>query len=144
MKVYKAHRLKLYRSFAQRRAMARHAGACRWLWNYMLALQKETYERDGKFVFSHACTGLRLPRPRVEGLVPERQGFPRFKARGKSKDSFYVIIQALRIEASRARLPRLGAVRFRSGRLLEGRIVSGNVSRTTDHWWLTIQCESSW
>lgn len=163
MKIYKAHRLKLYPSPAQRQAMARHAGACLWLWNYMLALQKETYERDGKFVFSREMSKM-LPNLKKQNpwladapsnslvqvcIFLDRalkdsfrngKGFPKFKARGKSKDSFYIINQALRIEASRTRLPKLGPVRFRNGRLPEGRIVSGN-GRTADHWWLTVQCE---
>jgi putative transposase len=72
------------------------------------------------------------------------RGFPKFKIRGKSKDSFYVINQAMRIDAERrvVSLPKLGHVRFRTGRLPEGRIVGANVSRTADAWWLTVQCET--
>jgi putative transposase len=162
----KAYRLKLYPSKMQSSALARHAGACRWLWNHLLAMQKQRHAVDGRFVFFHDMSKL-LPGLKEEfpwlaeapsnSLVRvcrnldsalkkcfrEGAGFPRFKARGKSRESFYVINQALRVDADarRAFLPKLGPVRFRTGRLPEGRVVGANVAWNGRAWELTVQCE---
>lgn len=73
----------------------------------------------------------------------EKAGFPRFKAKGNSRESFYVINQALRIDADgrKASLPKTGAVGFRTGRLPEGRIAGANIAWNGKAWTLTVQCE---
>ena len=163
----KAYRLKLYPTRSQAAALARHAGSCRWLWNHLLAKQKARYEADGTFAFFHDMSkmlpGLKKEFPwlseapsnslvrvcrnldlALRKCFREGAGFPRFKARGRCRESFYVINQALRIEpdARRAFLPKLGPVRFRTGRLPEGRIVGANVAWNGRAWELTAQCDT--
>jgi len=171
LKTVKAYRLKLYPSKTQRQALARNAGACRWLWNHLLAMQKDVYARTGKFVFFHDMSkmlpGLKKEFPwlaevpsnslvRVcrnlekalkdcfKSMGKDRKGFPKFKAKGRSRESFYVINQALRIESEtrKAFLPKLGPVRFRTGRLPEGDIRGANVAWNGKAWELTVQCET--
>ena len=71
------------------------------------------------------------------------KGFPRFKARGKCRESFYVYNQAVCVDTETCRvwLPKTGLVRFRAGRLPEGRILAGNVAWNGKAWELTLQCE---
>jgi putative transposase len=161
-----AFRLKLYPSRTQSSTLARYAGACRWLWNHLLAMQKQRHAADGTFVFFHDMSkmlpGLKTDFPwlaeapsnsfvrvcrnldaALKKCFRDGAGFPRFKARGKSRESFYVINQALRFDADsrRAFLPKLGTVRFRAGRLPEGRIAGANVAWNGRAWELTVQCE---
>lgn len=146
--------------------LSQHAGTCRWLWNHLLAMQKEKYAADGTFIFFYEMSKM-LPNLKKEfhwlAHAPSNSlgrvcrnldsalkkcfhkgaGFPRFKTKGKSRDSFYVANHVMRIDGviQKALLPKLGQVRFRSGRHLEGRIVGGNVAWNGRAWELTVQCE---
>jgi putative transposase len=167
LKISKAYRLKLYPSTAHAALMVRHAGACRWLWNHLLAMQKDVYAKTGKFVFFHDMSkmlpGLKKEHPwlaeapsnslvrvcrnldlALKKCFREGAGFPRFKKKGKARESFYVINQALRIDEKKRKafLPKTGPVRFRTGRLPEGRVVGGNVAWNGKAWELTVQCET--
>jgi putative transposase len=162
----KAYRFKLYPSKAQSLTLARHAGACRWLWNHLLAMQKDRHAADGKFIFFHDMSkmlpGLKVEHPwlaeapsnslmrvcrnldsALKKCFREGAGFPRFKVRGKSRESFYVANHVTRIDGAsrKAFLPKLGHVRFRAGRLPEGAVAGGVVSWNGRAWELTVQCK---
>ncbi|TLX16846.1 IS200/IS605 family element transposase accessory protein TnpB [Rhizobium sp. MHM7A] len=86
------------------------------------------------------CRNLDLA---LKKCFKEGAGFPRFKVRGRCRESFYVINQALRIDQDRNKvfLPKTGEVKFRSGRLPEGVVAGANVAWTGRGWELTIQCK---
>ncbi|MCZ7861721.1 transposase [Agrobacterium salinitolerans] len=164
----KAYRLKLYPNKAQASVLARHAGTCRWLWNHLLAMQKARHAADGTFVFFHdmskmlpgfkkdhpwlsdapsnslvrVCRNLDLA---LKKCFKEGAGFPRFKARGTARESFYVSNHVLGIneDLRRAVLPKTGSVGFRAGRLPQGRIAGANVAWNGKAWELTVQCETA-
>jgi len=79
----------------------------------------------------------------------ERLGFPRFKKRGKSKDSFRFGGGAIRCHLDSVRLPRLGVIRTHEStrklaRRLEvgaARILSATVSRTAQRWFVSFTVE---
>lgn len=152
LKILRAYRLKLYPTAAQAAAMTRHAGACRWLWNHLLAVQKERHAADGRFVFrfdmQKLLPGLKKERPwlaeapahslqRVcrdldlalkDSFKGGSKRFPRFKKKGASRESFYASNDTLRVEGTRVVLPKIGPVRFRSGRLPAGKPMGASVS----------------
>jgi putative transposase len=163
--IQKAYRLKLYPTVEQADMLARFAGSCRWLWNYLLDLQQKKYEAEKKFIFRFEMDQL-LPTLKVENpwladapsnslqrvcrnldqalkkCFKEGAGFPRFKKRGISREAFYIANQSLRIENSRVVLPKMKqGVKFRAGRLPEGRILSATVSQRAGTWWCVVQCE---
>ena len=78
-----------------------------------------------------------------------RLGFPRFKKRGRCKDSFRFSTGAMRCAGSTVTLPRLGAVRTHEptrklARRLENgtaRILSATVSRTAQRWFVSFTVE---
>ena len=157
--------MKLYPAVEQAEALARFAGSCRWLWNYLLDLQQKKYEAEKKFIFrfemQELLPGLKREYPwlaeapsnslqrvcrnldfALKKCFKEGAGFPRFKKRGVSREAFYVVNQGLRIEDSRVVLPKLKqGVKFRAGRLPEGRILSATVSQRAGNWWCVVQCE---
>lgn len=163
--IQKAYKLKLYPTVEQADALARFAGSCRWLWNYLLDLQQKKYEAEKKFIFRFEMQGLlpglkrefswladapsnslqRVCRNLDQALkkcFKEGAGFPRFKKRGVSREAFYVVNQGLRVENNRVVLPKLKqGVKFRAGRLPEGRILSATVSQRAGVWWCVVQCE---
>ena len=78
-----------------------------------------------------------------------RLGFPRFKKRGKCKDSFRFSTGAMRCAGNTVTLPRLGAIgthestRKLARRLANGaaRILSATVSRTAQRWFVSFTVE---
>jgi len=79
-----------------------------------------------------------------------RLGFPRFKKRGKCRDSFRFSTGALRCSRTAVTLPRLGAIRTHEStrklaRRLEtgtARILSATVSRTAQRWFVSFTVEA--
>jgi len=73
-------------------------------------------------------------------------GFPKFKKKGKSKDSFR-LTGTIRVEATskRVQLPRLGQLRLKERPNLAptARILSATVSRTADRWYVALTVEET-
>jgi putative transposase len=79
-----------------------------------------------------------------------RLGFPRFKKRGKCRDSFRFSTGAIRCTGATVTLPRLGTIRTHEStrklaRRLEAgtaRILSATVSRTAQRWFVSFTVET--
>jgi putative transposase len=79
----------------------------------------------------------------------KRLGFPRFKKRGKARDSFRFGAGVMRCAGRTVTLPRLGTVRTREStrklaRMLENgtaRILSATVTRTAQRWYVSFAVE---
>lgn len=80
----------------------------------------------------------------------KRLGFPRFKKRGKCRDSFRFSTGAIRCDRTTVTLPRLGTIRTHEStrklarRLESGaaRILSASVSRTAQRWHVSFTVEA--
>lgn len=60
MEILQAYKFQLRPKTGQESLMRRFAGCCRFVWNKALALEKETYENEGKRLgFSLLCKFLR-------------------------------------------------------------------------------------
>ena len=74
----------------------------------------------------------------------ENPGYPKFKKKGKCKDSFRPdngsssTADALDFDGKKVRIPRLGWVKTRSEVRFEGKIISGKISLTAGRWFLSI------
>jgi putative transposase len=66
---------------------------------------------------------------------------PRFKKKGRSRDSFYVANDKLRIWDKTAVLPKIGKVALTEALRWPGKIMSASVSREADHWFLAVQVD---
>ena len=83
------------------------------------------------------------------GRKGRRLGFPRFKKRGKCRDSFRFSTGAIRCARAKVTLPRLGSLRTHEStrklaRRLEAgtaRILSATVSRTAQRWFVSFTVE---
>jgi putative transposase len=84
------------------------------------------------------------------GRKGKRLGFPRFKKRGKCRDSFRFGSGVMRCEGTTVTLPRLGTLRTHepaeklAGLVREGRarILSATVSRTAQRWFVSFTVEA--
>lgn len=169
MKVAKTFRYRLEPNALQRQLFARFAGCCRFVFNHGLAARKASYEAEGKTLsYAELCAMLPEMKKTEEttwlGEVHsqilqqalkdldaayqhffrrvksgEAPGFPKFKKKGQ-KDSFRYP-QGVRTEGSRVWLPKIGWVRYRVSRPIEGQILQATIKREGDHWFVCFACE---
>jgi putative transposase len=164
MKRLQAFKYELMPDGEQERDMRRFAGARRFVYNKALALQKANYDAGGKFI-AYVDMANRLPEWKKEfewlkespsqalqqslkdaeraykNFFEKRAAFPRFKKKGTG-DSFR-FPQGFDIDQgnSRIKLPKLGWVRYRKSRAVEGVIKNITVSCVAGKWYASIQTE---
>lgn len=167
MDIRKAYRFRLRPSKTQESLFRKFAGCRRFAWNKALDLQKKRLGREEKiFGYSRLCSILldwkqehpflsespsqalqqtlkdldRAIRDAFSGEDPRR--FPVFKKKGKSVDSFR-LPQGFRIEQGNGRvfLPKIGWVRYRNSRRIEGKLKQVTVSRSHNGWYFSVQAE---
>jgi putative transposase len=66
---------------------------------------------------------------------------PKFKKKGRCRDSFYVANDKLRLEGKTVILPKVGRVTLCETLRWLGKIMGASVSREADHWFLALQVE---
>jgi len=148
--------------------MARFAGCVRFVYNKALASQKERHANgEKKLGYAALCrelTGWRHTsemsflseaptHPLQQGLkdleraytnfFEGRSSFPRFKKKGR-KDSFrYPDPKQFKVDETNSRvfLPKLGWVRFRKSRAIQGTVKQITISRQHGKWYICFQTE---
>ncbi|HEV2268304.1 MAG TPA: transposase [Steroidobacteraceae bacterium] len=163
-----AFRFELMPSGAQRHAMSRVAGCCRFVYNEALAEQKLRYERgESKFGYAALCkqltawrNGGRTPwlkdaptHPLQQALkdleraysnfFAGRAALPRFKKKGRGESFRYPDPKQIRLDQSNSRvfLPKLGWLRYRKSRDVLGEVRQFTVSCRAGKWFVSIQTE---
>lgn len=161
----KAYCFRLMPTMEQVVAFKRAAGCCRLVWNKALDLQNKHLE-EKKYAASYAslCRELtqwkadeetRFLKADVHSQSLQQtvkdldralkdsargtKGFPKFKKRGRH-DSFRYP-QGVQLDGDRIKLPKIGWVKFRKSREIEGKIKNVTVSRELDKWNVSIQVE---
>lgn len=71
----------------------------------------------------------------------EKPGYPRFKKKGKSRDSFYVANIEFKVDGHYVRLPKIGRVRMRERLRYNGKVMGARISREGERWFISIQVE---
>lgn len=66
---------------------------------------------------------------------------PRFKSKGKSRDSFYLANTCISINARHVKIQKLGNVRMSEDLRFNGKIMSARISRDADRWMISIAVE---
>ena len=166
MKTLQAYKFQLRPKVEQENCMRRFAGCCRFLWNKALALEKEAYETEGKRrgynVLAVLLTTLKkeedtaflaeahsqilqqalkdLDRAYIN-FFQKRAEFPKFKKRG-IHDAFRYP-QGFKLDEGNSRifLPKIGWVRYRNSRRIEGIPKQITVSMSSGKWYVSIQTE---
>ncbi len=64
-------------------------------------------------------------------------GKPKFKKKGKSKDSFYIGGDQIKIERQKVKIPNLGWVKLREDIRFQGKILNATVSKIADKWFIS-------
>jgi len=68
---------------------------------------------------------------------------PRFKKKGRCRDSFYVANDKFSLGDNTIRLPKIGDVSLTEALRFEGKILGATVSRTADRWFVAVQVDVS-
>jgi putative transposase len=168
MQRLQAFRFELMPNGQQERQMRRFAGACRFVYNKALALQKERYERgEKKLGYAGLCKLLTEWRNSAEtawladapihplqqklkdleraysNFFAKRADFPRFRKKGRSDSFRYPDPQQIKLDQGNSRifLPRLGWLRYRNSRKVLGDLRNVTVSLSGGKWFVSIQTE---
>jgi putative transposase len=167
MKRLQAYKFELMPNGEQQRKMRCFAGAYRFVYNKALAWQKAQYEKDPSKKFSYTTLANLLPAWKKDPVTfwlkdcpsqtlqqalknletsyrhffAKRADFPKFKHKGQG-DSFRYP-QGFKIEQGNDRLflPKLGWVRYRNSRAVQGEIKNITISQTNGKWFASIQTE---
>jgi putative transposase len=166
MKRLQAFKYELSPNGQQEREMRRFAGACRFVFNKALALQKERYEQGlKKLGYAGLCRSLvewkeqpdaawlkDTPSQALQqslknlerayaNFFAKRADFPRFKKKGHSDSFRYPQGAQLDQANSRIFLPKLGWLRYRNSREVLGKVKNVTVSQHGGRWYASIQTE---
>ena len=66
---------------------------------------------------------------------------PRFKKKGRCRDSFYVANDKFSLDGKQIRLPKIGAVAMTEALRFEGKVLGATVSRSAERWFVAIQVD---
>ena len=168
MQRLQAFKFELMPDGAQQRDMRRFSGACRFVYNKALALQKANYEAGGKFIgyvtlaksltdwrngpdtpwlkdapchpLQHALKDLERA---YKNFFAKRADFPRFKRKGSGESFRYPDAKQFEIDQdnSRIKLPKLGWMRYRNSQGVVGLAKNITVSCVAGKWYASIQTE---
>ncbi|MGP8097123.1 MAG: RNA-guided endonuclease InsQ/TnpB family protein [Steroidobacteraceae bacterium] len=168
MKRLQAFKYVLLPNGEQQRNMRRFAGACRFVFNKALALQKTHYEAGGKFInyvamakkltewrngtetpwlkdapvhpLQHALKDLERA---YQNFFAKRAMLPRFKRKGRRESFRYPDATQFQIDPAhnRIKLPKLGWIRYRNSRHVLGTAKNITISQSADKWYASIQTE---
>ena len=164
MIIRKGYKYRLKTDAETRQQFAQHAGACRFVWNKILATNEHRYiSNTPRIGFADACKLVKLWRESNEyGFLADvhsqalQQALrdldrayincfeglaepPNF--RKKFLDDSFRFPQGFKVDGSRVYLPKIGWVWFWKSRDIEGTIKNVTVSRRGEHWYVSFQTE---
>lgn len=152
----------------QERNLRRFAGACRFVFNKALAMQKANYDEGGKFIgyvamaksltewrngtetpwlkdapvhpLQHALKDMERA---YKNFFAKRAAFPKFKRRGQHDSFRYPDPKQFKLDQANGRifLPKLGWMRLRLSRSVLGTLCNVTVSLSGGKWYASIQTE---
>ena len=169
MELRRSHKLELDPNNVTRTLFGKHAGAARFAWNWSLARRIERFKtQEGKAKFTNAIAEHKTlnalkssefpwmyevskcaPQEALRNLDKafksfwarrkEGVGFPKFKKKGVTKDSFR-LTGTIEVQSRYVKLPRLGTVRTKEkiAWRVTGKILSATVSREADRWFVSL------
>ncbi len=160
-----AHKIELKPNNKQRTYFKKACGISRFVWNRAIAEWEKQYKGGKKpsgmglkkqfnsikkkeFPWTKEVTKYAAQQPFLDIQNAYKRFWwklanrPKFKKKGKSKDSFYVGGDQVKIKGKKICVPNLGWVRLKEQLRFEGKINSATFSRTADIWFVSVQVET--
>ncbi len=155
-----SYKFRIYPNIAQVQQISRTFGCCRFVWNHYLAMRKALYEQDSKSINYNACskdmtqlkeslnwlrevdaTALQSSLRDLDTAYQnffrrvkkgEKPGYPKFKSKRNHRKSYKskCVGNNIKVLEDAVQLPKLGKVKCRISKPVEGRILSATVSQT--------------
>ena len=155
-----SYKFRIYPNIAQVQQIHRTFGCCRFVWNHYLAMRKALYEQDGKSINYNACskdmtqlkeslnwlrevdaTALQSTLRDLDTAYQnffrrvqkgKKPGYPKFKSKRNHRQSYKskCVGTNIKVLEGAVQLPKLGKVKCRISKPVEGRILSATVSQT--------------
>lgn len=164
----KAFKYRLYPTKQQEQVLLKTLALCHELYNASLEERKEAY-RMSKVTITYNQQANQLPeikelRPELNDIHSqvlqdtlrrvhkamqnffrrvkqgEKAGYPRFKSYNRF-DSFTYPQVGFSIEGKHVHLSKIGNVKIKLHRPIEGRIKTATIKREVDHWYIVFSCE---
>jgi putative transposase len=166
MQILQAYKYQLRPKAEQESYMRRFSGCCRFLWNKALALEKEKYKIEGKHLGYKKLAGMLTSWKKEENtsflakahsqilqqtlkdldkayknFFEKRADLPRFKKKGVHDAFRYP--QGFKLDEGNSRIyfPKIGWIRYRKSRAIEGKPKQVTVSLSAGKWYVSIQTE---
>lgn len=162
----KAFEYRIYPNISQQELLQKTFGCCRWVYNRVLSMRKEEYAASGKIKNINSYIAL-IPKwkrseapwlSEVDSMAlqqslrdldkayknffrsPGKVGFPRFKSKHASRKSYHTNNITI-VDSKHIKLPKLGLVKARISRPVEGRILSATVKQVASgKYYVTVCC----
>lgn len=159
-----AHKIELVANNKQVTYFRQACGVARLAWNWGLNQWNEQYKKGDKpsgfglkkefntikkmkypFVFNvtkYACQQpfLQLQKAWKDFFKGQSQR-PRFKKKGRCKNSFYIGGDQIKVNGKYVKIPKLGLVKMREHLRFEGKINGVTISRTANKWFIAFNVE---
>ena len=153
------HKICLNPTVKQEIALIKAAGTARYTWNWALAECERYYRETGRManlsemkIFWNKCKPAwtkESPKDANQQPFMDLQkayrrffkhlvGKPKFKCKGRSKDSFYISNDKFSVKGKTIRLSKIGHISMREAVRFVGKIISARVSRTAGKWYVSI------
>lgn len=166
MQILQAYKYQLRPKAEQESYMRRFSGCCRFLWNKALALEKEKYKLEGKHLGYKKLAGMLTSWKKEENTsflskahsqilqqvlkdldrayknyFEKRAEYPCFKKKGMHDTFRYP--QGFKLDEGNSRIyfPKIGWIRYRKSRAIEGKPKQVTVSLSAGKWYVSIQTE---
>ena len=167
---HKAYRFRLRGNRKAEAVLRRWAGCCRKVWNLALAEQQARRERGEKYAGYVAMTKwvtawrkasetaylAEMPVHVLQNVVRaldgafqrffrKEGGYPKFKRYGQTIGLRETDVACFAVDAAngRIRFPKVGWLRYRASRPIEGRPITVTLRAEQDGWYASIACEIS-
>lgn len=148
--------------------MSRFAGTCRYVYNRAIALQQESQKAEGGYIryeemakclplWKRDTDTAWLKEPPSQALqqtlmdlnkgfqkfFKKQAGYPKFKKKGQHDSFRFPDAKQLKLEENNKRifLPKLGWMRYRKSRGIEGSIRNATISLRGGKWYISIQTQ---
>ncbi len=159
-----AHKIELKLNNKQVSYFKKACGISRFVWNWAIEEWNKTYKQGGKpnalelkkkfnaikkerYPYVLEVTKYAAQQPFIQLQEAYNRFFkgtsshPKFKSRKRSKDSFYIGGEQLKVNDNKVYIPKLGYVKMTESLRFTGKISSAAVSRTADRWHISFTIE---
>lgn len=161
-----AHKIELNPTNKQKTYFKKACGISRFTWNWALANWNEQYKQKkspisgmslkkdfnkikrDEYPWIYEVTKYAAQQPFIQLNHAYKRFFkgiankPKFKKKGRCKDSFYVGGDQIKVKGKKVWIPNLGLVRLKEHLRFKGKIRSATFSRTADRWFVAIQVDT--